>query len=51
MTWKPMPAADKAVLLARTAKAGSDGHFEQFKTTGRFDGTAQNPKWLETAEV
>jgi diketogulonate reductase-like aldo/keto reductase len=51
MTWKPMPAADKAALLARTAKAGSDGRFEQFKTTGRFDGTAQNPKWLETAAV
>jgi hypothetical protein len=33
-------------LLARTVKAASKGHFELFKTTSVFDGTAQNPAWL-----
>jgi len=51
MTWKPMSPGDMAALLERTATAGGDGRFEQFKTTGRFDGTAQNPKWLEAATI
>ena len=33
--------------MARTAAAGADGRFEQFKTSTRFDGTVKNPKWLE----
>jgi hypothetical protein len=51
MTFKPMAQAEVDALLARTANAGKDGHFEQFKTTSRFDGTEQNPKWLETAAI
>jgi predicted aldo/keto reductase-like oxidoreductase len=51
MTWKPMPPAQLEALLARTAAAGAEGRFEQFKTTARFDGTAQNPKWLEAATI
>jgi hypothetical protein len=47
MTWEPMTPAVVEALLARTAAAGSSGRFEQFKTTERFDGTTQNPKWLE----
>ena len=32
--------------LQRTAAAASEGQYEPFKTTNRFDGTAKNPQWL-----
>jgi hypothetical protein len=51
MTFKPMSKDEVSALLAKTAAAGKDGHFEQFKTTARFDGTTQNPKWLESATI
>ncbi len=35
-----------AGALAKTAKAASEGHYERFKTTNGFDGTAKNPQWL-----
>ncbi|MCU1278843.1 MAG: Nucleoside-diphosphate-sugar epimerase [bacterium] len=47
----PMPATDQEKLLARTAQQASEGRFERFKTSGMFDGTAQHPKWLETASI
>ena len=45
-TFKPLTAAQVASLLARTKDAASEGKFELFKTSSRFDGTAANPKWL-----
>jgi aryl-alcohol dehydrogenase-like predicted oxidoreductase len=45
-TFTPMPQSEVTALLARTAKAAAKGHFELFKTTSAFDGTAQNPAWL-----
>jgi len=36
-------------LLARTATAAAKGEFELFKTTNRFDSTAQHPDWLGNA--
>jgi predicted aldo/keto reductase-like oxidoreductase len=45
-TFKPMSEAQIVELLSRTAEAASTGKYELFKTTPRFDGTAQNPKWL-----
>ncbi|MEO8876575.1 MAG: aldo/keto reductase [Polyangiaceae bacterium] len=51
MTWKQMAPTEMTSLLERTASAGIAGRYEQFKTTARFDGTAQNPKWLEAAEI
>ena len=50
-TWKPMGPEATTALLAKTEPSGKDGRFEHFKTTARFDGTAQNPKWLEKAEI
>ena len=47
----PLSDAAKKDLLARTATAASDGQFEKFKTSNTFDGTATNPKWLETANL
>jgi len=51
MTFVPMTAPEVDALLARTADVGKDGRFEHFKTTARFDGTAANPKWLESAKI
>jgi hypothetical protein len=50
-TFKPLSSQERQALLARTAKAAAGGRYEQFKTTERFDGTTQNPKWLETAQL
>jgi aryl-alcohol dehydrogenase-like predicted oxidoreductase len=46
----PLSPEERARLLAKTAGA-DHALFERFKTTGEFDGTAQNPRWLTTAEV
>jgi predicted aldo/keto reductase-like oxidoreductase len=47
----PLTASEKAALLAKTAPLAKEGKFELFKTSAQFDGTAQNPKWLERAEL
>jgi predicted aldo/keto reductase-like oxidoreductase len=49
-TFKPLTEKQAADLLARTAKAASDGRFERFKTTNGFDGTAKHPEWLGEAD-
>jgi hypothetical protein len=49
--FQPLPAADAAALLARTAAPAADGRYEKFKTSAQFDGTAAHPKWLETASL
>ena len=45
-TFQPMTQPQVRTLLARTAKAASDGKYELFKTSSQFDGTAHNPLWL-----
>jgi predicted aldo/keto reductase-like oxidoreductase len=45
-TFKPMSNDEVASLLARTAAAAKEGKFELFKTTMKFDSTAQHPQWL-----
>jgi aryl-alcohol dehydrogenase-like predicted oxidoreductase len=45
-TFEPMTEEQIQTLLDKTAKAGSRGEFEPFKTSSIFDGTAQNPDWL-----
>jgi aryl-alcohol dehydrogenase-like predicted oxidoreductase len=49
--FKPYSDAEVAELLGRTRNLAKDGQFEKFKTSQRFDGTNQNPKWLTTAEI
>ena len=44
--FKPMTKEEKRALLAKTEKPALSGTYEAFKTTTRFDGTAQNPKWM-----
>jgi len=43
----PMSVEEAAGLLARARDAALSGAYEPFKTTGDFDGTDQNPQWLE----
>jgi aryl-alcohol dehydrogenase-like predicted oxidoreductase len=45
-TFKPLNAAERDILLAKTATAAIHGGFEPFKTSSIFDSTAQNPAWL-----
>jgi aryl-alcohol dehydrogenase-like predicted oxidoreductase len=45
-SYKPMSEEERAALLAKTKKAGSDGKFEPYKTQTMYDGTDHNPQWL-----
>jgi aryl-alcohol dehydrogenase-like predicted oxidoreductase len=45
-TFRPLSAAQRQALLARTARAAAGGEFELFKTTSIFDSTASHPEWL-----
>jgi aryl-alcohol dehydrogenase-like predicted oxidoreductase len=45
-TFKPMSKQEVAKLVSKTRDAAAKGEFELFKTATRFDGTANNPKWL-----
>ena len=47
----PLSAAEMDALRARTADRARGGVLEGYKTTGRFDGTVNNPHWLTTASV
>jgi aryl-alcohol dehydrogenase-like predicted oxidoreductase len=47
----PYTGKEREALLARTAPAAAKGEHELFKTSDKYDGTAKNPKWLETAEL
>jgi predicted aldo/keto reductase-like oxidoreductase len=44
--FQPLTSQQMAALVSRTREAALTGHFEQFKTTARFDGTAAHPEWL-----
>jgi aryl-alcohol dehydrogenase-like predicted oxidoreductase len=50
-SFKPLEPAELRALLARTAPVAKDGKYEKFKTTAEFDGTAKNPKWLDSASL
>ncbi|HEY5955743.1 MAG TPA: aldo/keto reductase [Polyangiaceae bacterium] len=49
--FKPLADAERSALLARTAVAARDGHYEEFKSGKKYDGTARNPHWLEEARI
>jgi predicted aldo/keto reductase-like oxidoreductase len=46
-TFKPLREEQIAALLARTAPVAQKGEWELYKTSHNFDGTYQNPQWLE----
>ena len=45
-TYKPMTKEQVASLLSKTKVAAARGATELYKTTWKFDSTAQNPDWL-----
>jgi uncharacterized protein len=46
-SFKPLSDEQIVGLLARTAPAAQKGEWELYKTSHNFDGTYQNPQWLE----
>jgi hypothetical protein len=46
-SFKPLSEEQIAGLLARTAPVAQKGEWELYKTSHNFDGTYQNPQWLE----
>jgi hypothetical protein len=46
-----MSEAEVAAILAKTAQLAANGTTELYKTTHVFDGTVQNPQWLEAAQI
>jgi predicted aldo/keto reductase-like oxidoreductase len=51
LTFEPMSDREKEAVLAHTATAARSTQYEQYKTSTRFDGTTQNPRWLDTAQL
>jgi aryl-alcohol dehydrogenase-like predicted oxidoreductase len=49
-TFKPLSNEQVGRLLEKTKDAAITGKFEPFKTTSRYDGTAQNPLWMGEPE-
>jgi len=46
-----LSSGERAALLVRTLDAAQNGKHELFKTSHKYDGTVQNPKWLEQAAL
>jgi predicted aldo/keto reductase-like oxidoreductase len=46
-TFQPLSEQQVAALLAKTEQAAQNGEHELYKTAHNFDGTIQNPQWLE----
>jgi predicted aldo/keto reductase-like oxidoreductase len=46
-TFRPLSHEQVAALLAKTEKAAQTGEHELYKTAHNFDGTIQNPQWLD----
>ena len=45
-SFHPLSNDEREALLAKTREGAANGHFEPFKTSSIFDGTAENPQWL-----
>jgi aryl-alcohol dehydrogenase-like predicted oxidoreductase len=45
-SFKPLTAAQRASILAKTKQAAARGEFEPFKISSIFDGTALHTEWL-----
>jgi predicted aldo/keto reductase-like oxidoreductase len=46
-TFRPLNEERVATLLAKTSQAAQKGEWELYKTSHNFDGTYQNPQWLD----
>lgn len=47
----PLSGEERSALLARTLDAAQSGKHEPFNTSHKYDGTFQNPTWLEQAAL
>jgi uncharacterized protein len=45
--FRPLSQEHVAALLAKTEKVAQNGEHELYKTAHNFDGTIQNPQWLD----
>jgi aryl-alcohol dehydrogenase-like predicted oxidoreductase len=45
-TFRPLDKAQISALLTKTRSAALTGKYEPFKTTAKFDGTANDPQWM-----
>jgi len=45
--FRPLSQEQVAALLAKTEKVAQNGEHELYKTAHNFDGTIQNPQWLD----
>ena len=45
-TWQQMSIGGQKALLAKMVAPAKTGSYEKFKTTPKFDSTANNPAWL-----
>ena len=45
-TFKPLSKTQLSTLMSKTREAALSGKYELFKTSIRFDGTAQHPEWM-----
>jgi hypothetical protein len=45
-TFKPITQQQLSSLMSRTKDVALSGKYELFKTSTRFDGTANNPQWM-----
>jgi uncharacterized protein len=48
-SFRPLLPTEVDALLAKTAAAARDGHYELYKTTHKHDGTMEHPDWLGAA--
>jgi uncharacterized protein len=46
-TFRPLSQEQVAALLSKTEQAAQSGEHELYKTAHNFDGTFQNPQWLD----
>lgn len=44
-SFRPLTAAERSALLARTARLAEGGKFERYKSGPHFDGTVHHPEW------
>ncbi|HWB95366.1 MAG TPA: aldo/keto reductase [Bryobacteraceae bacterium] len=45
-SFKPLTGEQVTALVAKTREAAMTGNYERFKTSTRFDGTANHPEWM-----
>jgi aryl-alcohol dehydrogenase-like predicted oxidoreductase len=45
-SFRPLTTNERNAIMARTRSLASNGDYELYKTTERFDGTSHHPEWM-----